>query len=658
MNPAKKSSHLIPLLLLTVITLLAAAYYLHSLLTLTEGRLAVPLDDTWIHFQFARNISQGHGFSFNPGDPQPGSTAPLWTLLLSVVGLFSQEFLLPAIVLSGFFLLLTVWLSYGFTVWLTRDRFAGLLAGLSVALTGRLLWAGLAGMETTAFAALSVAAVWLYARQGLRPFPALLFALAGQMRPEGHALFALALLDTVYSGLRQAPAARVLETFAVSPPTKPWQPMRKQLLWPIIIYLLVAAPYTLFSLQVTGNPLPNTFYAKVGSEHFFSVRTLRETLQYHWTDNPFMFILALLGLWPTWKRSRLPVMWLLGLWLLTPIIIDQVWHHGRYTIPLIPFQMIVAAVGLYWLLDTARRQIQTRTGSTTHRPYLSALVLLLLLLGAAWKFQAWATMLGHNAREILEIDVALGEWLAENTPADAVLAIDDIGAVTFLSERKIIDMNGLVSPEMWPAVQQPVGLPRDSSLTRLLSRAQPDYMVAFPLWHWELTQNRNVAQPVHGVDTATHTIIFQPEAYVFETTWPYQTNAAPSQPLEARLGESIALEGYDVALSDTAVHLTLYWRTIQPLPASYDVFVHLTDAAGNIVAQVDEKPLNGLASTDLWQTGDLIRQPLTIPLAAALADGRYHLTGGMYLAETGQRLPATGPAGTNDVIILDDLVVE
>ena len=36
-----------------------------------------------IHAQFARNIVLGHGFSYNPGEPTSGSTAPLWTLVLA-----------------------------------------------------------------------------------------------------------------------------------------------------------------------------------------------------------------------------------------------------------------------------------------------------------------------------------------------------------------------------------------------------------------------------------------------------------------------------------------------------------------------------------------------------------------------------------------------
>jgi len=41
-------------------------------------------DDAWIHLEFARSVSQGHGFAFN-GRVVAGDTAPLWVLLLAGV---------------------------------------------------------------------------------------------------------------------------------------------------------------------------------------------------------------------------------------------------------------------------------------------------------------------------------------------------------------------------------------------------------------------------------------------------------------------------------------------------------------------------------------------------------------------------------------------
>ncbi|MBX3060717.1 MAG: hypothetical protein KF770_30020, partial [Anaerolineae bacterium] len=163
----------------TAVSLLILAYFLRTALAITGGQLGAPLDDAWIHMQFARNLSQGHGFSYNPGEPQPGSTAPLWTLLLAGVGLLTVEayhFLVTALILSAGFMLLAVWLAYGFTRWAGGNQWIALIAALGALLAGRFVWAGLAGMETTAFAALSLAAIWLYSRDGLRPLPTLLFA--------------------------------------------------------------------------------------------------------------------------------------------------------------------------------------------------------------------------------------------------------------------------------------------------------------------------------------------------------------------------------------------------------------------------------------------------------------------------------------------------
>jgi hypothetical protein len=163
-NASFFSTHRRPLLLAAAWTLLLALLFLWTEVRETGGVISLPLDDAWIHFQYARNLSQGHGFSYNPGQPTPGSTAPLWTVLLGVFGFFGSSpewFTLASLLLSFSFLLLTVFLSYGLTFELTGARLPAFLAAIGVATTGRLLWAGLAGMETTAFAAVSLAAVAL-----------------------------------------------------------------------------------------------------------------------------------------------------------------------------------------------------------------------------------------------------------------------------------------------------------------------------------------------------------------------------------------------------------------------------------------------------------------------------------------------------------------
>jgi hypothetical protein len=335
------------------------------------------------------------------------------------------------------------------------------------------------------------------------------------------------------------------------------------------------------------------------------------------------------------------------------VIIDFTWHHGRYTIPLIPLQMVAAATGAHWLVYKLAGE-QGLVNKPGLRSALPLLLILLLLLGGAWRLPAWATMLGNNTREVQDIDVAMGHWLAENTNPEALIAVDDIGAIAFISGRRIVDMNGLVSPEVWPAMRAQEGLPRNQLLTRILSESGADYMAAFPLWRWDIATNPAVARPLHHVNTDTHTIAFQQDAFVYEMAWPYVTEADPDQALSAAFGPGIRLLGYDVVPVDP-LQITLYWQSQKAVDQSYDVFLHILDENGAIVAQADQKPLGGLVATDIWQPGDIIRDPLSIPLPPDLPSGSYDMRLGLYSPETGERLPVSGAEAAENALHLAPL---
>ena len=69
--PARVPLWLLAAALLVCLGYLAAEAYLLS------SDLGFPLDDSWIHLQFARNLAHGRGLSLNPGELVTGSTAPL-----------------------------------------------------------------------------------------------------------------------------------------------------------------------------------------------------------------------------------------------------------------------------------------------------------------------------------------------------------------------------------------------------------------------------------------------------------------------------------------------------------------------------------------------------------------------------------------------------
>jgi hypothetical protein len=110
--------------------------------------------------------------------------------------------------------------------------------------------------------------------------------------------------------------------------------------------------------------------------------------------------------------------------------------------------------------------------------------------------------------------------------------------------------------------------------------------------------------------------------------------------IDFRLGDRITLLGYELTRTDPAT-LTLYWRAEAPIENGYTVFVHALDADGEIIAQFDSPPLDGLYTTDAWQSGQNIRDPhiLTLP------DSTQALAVGLYDPASLTRLPVSDASG-------------
>ena len=77
-----------------------------------------PLDDAWMHLVYARALAAGEGLAFNPGQPEAGVTAPLWTVLAALVewvstrvfGAVRSDAAMRA--LGGLFGLATAWVAF------------------------------------------------------------------------------------------------------------------------------------------------------------------------------------------------------------------------------------------------------------------------------------------------------------------------------------------------------------------------------------------------------------------------------------------------------------------------------------------------------------------------------------------------------------------
>ncbi len=132
------------------------------------------------------------------------------------------------------------------------------------------------------------------------------------------------------------------------------------------------------------------------------------------------------------------------------------------------------------------------------------------------------------------------------------------------------------------------------------------------------------------------------------------TPSAPTHPVNFSLGEHITLRGYDVAVSESLV-ITLTWEATGVPPQDYNVFVHLVDADGGLLAQHDGPPDQGRYPTQWWLRDDVIVDVHLLSLAAPLPQTAY-LRVGMYDPVSLTRLPAYDSHGArlpDDTVPLD-----
>ncbi|MGZ6316657.1 MAG: hypothetical protein ACXWNQ_05305, partial [Anaerolineales bacterium] len=231
------------LAILAAAALLGAALYLVT--SALTYRIGFPLDDSWIHLTYARNLAELGQWAFQPGHLSAGSTAPLWTLLLSIgfwlhLGPYIWTYLLGEAALFGLAVLAES--AARKLVPAYRPRWPWI--GLFFVAEWHMQWAALSGMETL-LQALLITAVLLSLLVGTRRYVliGLLTGVSIWVRPDGLTLLGPVVLTIllVEKSLHDKGRALVLYVIGVGA-------------------LLV--PYLSFNLWLSDAPMPNTFYAK------------------------------------------------------------------------------------------------------------------------------------------------------------------------------------------------------------------------------------------------------------------------------------------------------------------------------------------------------------------------------------------------------------
>lgn len=452
------------------------------------GASGFPLDDAWIHLHFARNLAEGAGFSYNPGVPVAGSTAPLWTLLLGVgFALFGPSIVLVKIAGVVATLAAALATAGAARAW-GAPPLTALVSAIALLWTGPMGWGALSGMEVSLAALLVAGALWTHARDRLVA-TAILTGLATLARPEAVILVPLLAWS-------RPPRLRRLARFA-------------------LVAGSVLAPATAFSLATVGAPLPATAAAKVegglvgwlGGIHeplgqLLVLRPVEFVIEWlHWLAATH-WLLPLLGvaLVVAWKR-RGPALGLPALALVAhPVAMALLapyrgpgFQEGRYSMHLLPLALIVMA--------------SVVPASARGWPRLAAAAWLIIALA---QLPAAATRYGWAVQNINAMQVSVGRWVDGHLPRNARLALNDIGAITYMSRRPIIDLMGLVTPEIIPYRRQ-----GEAGVIRYVTEVCPDYLIVFPAWFPDLTTRADLVEPVHRVRLAHNEVAGEPEMIVY-----------------------------------------------------------------------------------------------------------------------------------------------
>ena len=212
-------------------------------------------DDAMISMRYATNLAHGHGLVWNVGGAHvEGYTNFLWTLwmaLLHLVGLSAASVSLLVVLSEVALLIANLWLVRALATEMApgRPQVATVAVWLTATCYPLLYWA-LRGMEVGLVVALTTAMALVTLRWRANPSPRHVLVLGG--------LGAVAVL-TRTDAIVPAGAAAV---FAIA-----WAPRRSRLRTALTLAGLIGGTlvaHTLFRSLYYSDPLPNTYYLKLG----------------------------------------------------------------------------------------------------------------------------------------------------------------------------------------------------------------------------------------------------------------------------------------------------------------------------------------------------------------------------------------------------------
>ncbi|MDX2141675.1 MAG: hypothetical protein SF123_26545 [Chloroflexota bacterium] len=484
--------------ILAALTLVAYGYVARAA---AGGEPLMPLDDTYIHFQYARQLASGQPFVYNPGyAPTSGATSFLYPFILAagyLIGFRDLNLGVWAMIVGALAFAGAIYLVY--RIGRLRAPFVpALLIASAFGIHGAFAWHAMSGMETLLVVFALLLTLFMLVRESL-PGLAISAALLALLRPEGGvwAIIAVAAaLGTLHGAPKRGVKLLIAPVLALAV-----QPLVNGLVTGTAVATGNQAKSLLAALaspdeiarRIVENfarmwrewflPTDTTVYvgiviavlAVVGiATVFIEEKSLFKRGRVQEEQRKTLFLSSplpllnkiLLSLFPYRLAVVVVLLWLLAGAAAISTLDTAFWHFKRYQMPLIALLFPLAAWGV--------GAIKTHQSSRiTH--YLVSIIAFVSLLSIV------APWLGHYALNVGYVyaqPYQMARWLAANTEADAVIAVHDVGMMRYVGGRTTLDIVGLTTPgaaEFWRQGPGAVG--------QFLLRQRPDYIAAYGEGH-------------------------------------------------------------------------------------------------------------------------------------------------------------------------------
>ena len=414
----------------------AAAFLAAALLWLAAAALfsahlaGRSLDDFFITYRYAQNLSAGDGLVFNPGERVFGTTAPGLALLLAAGHLLTRipihwlGTLSTAAALTGIALLLLAEAAQA------QDRRPEAWIGGTLLLTNTFLWACHGAEGPVVVVLLLLAARWGEERPVLAGVTA---GFAVWCRPD--AGLAVGLLGLLLWRERR----RLPRRFGIAA---------------LLVILLGGA----LALVYFGGVLPNSWKAKQAEAFgpsgtaglLFWPASLPLLRRHLGVALPWVLALGIAGQWPLFRRGgrpgRLLALQAAALALAYPIL--GVNLAPWYILPI----LIALLYGVAFAAGAAGRAAASALGGSRRAAWAGALLATGLLAPAVLSIGSrgltWYRGSGHPLH--FEGYRLAGLWIRHDSGPEDAIACKEVGTLAYFSGRRVEDLQGLVTPRSIP----------------------------------------------------------------------------------------------------------------------------------------------------------------------------------------------------------------